>query len=350
MRQLVPFLLGLAFSSVALAADAPEKPVLVLDAGGHTATIWKVLFTRDGKQLISVSSDKTIRIWEVASGTPLSVLRPPISTTGGGQLFAAALTPDGRTLAAGGSGWRRGEVPIYLIDLATGRILRVLKGHTLNIMSLAFSPDGARLASGSGDRTSRIWNAASGQCERVLEGHEDVVIGVAFAPDGRRLATASLDKTGRIWSVADGRCEAVLRGHEKEVKCVAWRPDGRVVATGGRDGSFRQWSSDGSALRGFEHLGGGITSLTFSADSQTLLFTRGLVPPYTCSLLDLTTGEQRVRFGVHTDTVQHGTLSPDGTLAATTGGDDHDTFIWRLTDAEVIHRLAGHGRGVWAVA
>ncbi|HKM55678.1 MAG TPA: caspase family protein, partial [Isosphaeraceae bacterium] len=350
MRQLGPLLLGLAFSSVALAADTPEKPILVLDSGGHTAIVAKVLFTRDGKQLISVSVDKTIRLWDVASGAPLRVLRPPIRPIAGNLLLAAALTPDGRTLAAGGgAGWRLGEVPIYLIDLATGRILRVLKGHTNGIISLAFSPDGERLASGSHDRTSRIWSAVSGRCERVLEGHEDVVWDVAFAPDGRHLATASFDKTGRIWSLADGRCEAVLRGHEKEVRCVAWRPDGLVVATGGDDGSIRQWSPEGTALRGFEHLGGRIISLTFSADSRTLLFTRGL-PPFTCSLLDLATGEERVRFGLHSNTVQDGALSPDGTLAATTGGNDNETFIWRLTDAAVVHRIASHGRLVWAVA
>ncbi|MGO8899143.1 MAG: caspase family protein [Isosphaeraceae bacterium] len=349
MRQLGPLLLGLAFSSVALAADTPEKPILVLDSGGHTAVKNKVLFTRDGKQLISVSRDKTIRVWDVASGMPLRVLRPPIGSMQGGELYTAALTPDGRTLAAGGLAWRRGEVPIYLIDLATGRILRVLKGHTNSIMSLAFSPDGSRLASGSNDRTSRIWNATSGRCELVLEGHGDVVRRVAFAPDGRHLATASYDKTGRIWSLADGRPVAVLRGHEKEVECVAWRPDGQVVATGGWDGSIRQWSPDGAAFRGFEKLGGAIFSLSFSADSQTLLLTRGFAP-FTCSLLDAATGEERVRFGLHTNSVLDGTLSPDGTLAATTGFDDQETFIWRLTDAAVVHRLTGHGRGVWAVA
>jgi WD40 repeat protein len=349
LRHLGHLLLGLALCSVALAADGAEKPILVLDAGGHTAVVTKVLFMPDGRELITVSGDNSIRVWDVATGQPLRVLRPPIGVGPGCTLNSAALSPDGRTLAVG-SVWRFGEIPIYLIDLATGRILRVLRGHTTNIVSLAFSADGARLASGSHDRASRIWDVATGKCEWVLEGHDAVVMGVAFAPDGRHLATASYDKTGRIWSVADGRCEAVLRGHEKEVQGIAWRPDGRVVATGGHDGSIRQWSTQGSAFQGFERLGGAIFSLTFSADSQTLLFTRGLSSPFACSVLDLATGAERVRFDRHNNSVQDGTLSPDGGLAATTGGNDHETFIWRVADAAVVHRLAGGGRSVLAVA
>ena len=98
---------------------------------------------------------------------------------------------------------------IYLISTATGRIERVLKGHTSVINSLAFAvPPGGRLllASGSDDNTARIWDVDTGECQRVLEGHTNSVYGVAFAPDASRLATASFDKTARIWSVAEGKC------------------------------------------------------------------------------------------------------------------------------------------------
>ncbi|HKI19610.1 MAG TPA: hypothetical protein VKA15_17115, partial [Isosphaeraceae bacterium] len=128
MRQLGPLLLGLAFSSVGLAADAPEKPILVLDSGGHTAIVSKVLFTRDGKQLISVSWDKTIRFWDVASGEPIRMLRPPIGPGNEGKLYAAALSPDGRTLAVGGYGLEDAVGWIYLISTITGWVERVLKG------------------------------------------------------------------------------------------------------------------------------------------------------------------------------------------------------------------------------
>jgi len=150
MRRFGHLLIGLAFSSVALAADAPEKPILVLDTGGHTARVATAVFTPDGKTLITVSNEKTIRFWDVATGVSPRVLRPPIGRGFAGQLFAAAISPDGRTLAAGGisDGFR-----FYLIDVETGRIVSQLKGHTDVIQTLAFSADGKRLASGSSDGT-----------------------------------------------------------------------------------------------------------------------------------------------------------------------------------------------------
>jgi WD40 repeat protein len=323
-----------------------SEPILVLDSSGHTARVMTLLFTPNGKQLISVSHDKTVRTWEVATGAPLRVLRPPIGPGAQGMLYAEALSPDGRTLATAGNSGRQGESPILLIDLASGHITRLLTGHTSSVTALAFSPDGSRLASASLDRTARIWNPTEGQCERVLEGHEDQIYGLAFSPDGRRLATASLDKTGRIWSLANGRCEVALRGHRGEVQCVAWRPDGQVVATGGWEGAIRLWTPDGSPYRGFENLGEVITSLKFTADSRGLLYTRNC---WGASLLDLATGAERVKFAINKNSVLHGALSPDGTLAATSDGDG-DIYLWPTADAASVRHLAGRGRAAWAVA
>ena len=226
----------------------------------------------------------------------------------------------------------------------TGRIERVLKGHTNVIFALAFAPDGRRLASGSFDKTARVWDVASGRCEQVLQGHTNSIYGVAFAPDGRRLATASYDTTGRIWSVTDGRCEQVLRGHAKEVRCVAWSPDGKVVATGSSRSIHPavetrryvhpdlRWPGEPDCLpdlhrrlpRAAVHMGRRKKNIRGSA------------------LLDLTTGRERVRFAQHNNTVMAGALSPDGTLAAT-GDFLGETYLWKTSDATPVHRLAGKG-------
>jgi WD40 repeat protein len=328
---------------------AREKPILVLNAGGHTARVTQILFTPDGKELISVSDDKTIRTWDVATGEPRRVLRPPIAAGVWGMIEAAALSPDGSLLAVGGLEYV-GAGSIYLVSLDRGNIDRVLSGHALAIQALAFSPDGKRLASGSTDHTIRIWDTASGKCEKTLKGHTDVVRSLAFSPDGRHLASASLDKTCRIWLLEQGASDAILSGHTAWVRCIAWSPDGRTIASGGDD-QVRLWEPDGTPGKFFEKLGNGIQSVTFSPDSRELLFTRGgFTSFYACSLLDLANGRERLRFTRHNNTVGRSDISPDGSLVATSGGNEQDIFVWRRSDGSVLHRLAGKGRSNYSAA
>ena len=347
MRRVVLFAVGLSLARLAPAEDAPERPILVLDAGGHTAAVGKVLFTPDGKELISVSSDKTIRVWDVATGEPLRVLRPPIGAGPEGRIYTAALAPDGRTLAVGGYDVGA-DSAIYLIEPRYGRVEGVLRGHADVIYALAFSADGARLASGSGDKTARIWDVAGKRCERVLGGHDADVMGVAFAPDGLRVATASIDRTGRIWSLPAGRAEAVLRGHAGEVRCVAWRPDGRAVLTGSLDRSLRRWAPDGGPLEGPVDLGGQVISLAFSADARTLLATCDGGGATVALLLDPSSGRERMRFDRHSNSLEDGVFSPDGRLAATSD-QSGVIYLWKTEDGAVVHRLAGRGRPIFAV-
>ena len=344
MRQLGPLLLGLAFSSAVLAADTPEKPILVLDSGGHTASRRaKVLFTPRREAIDQrVADDKTIRVWDVASGAPIRVLRPPIGPGNEGRLYAAALSPDGRTLAVGGYGLKDAIGWIYLISTITGRIERVLKGHTMSIVSLALAvPPGGRLllASGSADNTAQdLGRGYRGVPAPVLEGHTNYVYGVAFAPDASRLATASYDKTARIWSVADGRCLFTLQGHTKEVGAVAWSPNGELLATGGDDRSIKFWSPDGTLSRNIENLDNDINSVMFTADSRELLYTWGGTDAASdgSAVLLVSSGQERVRFTKHDNTVHSGAISPDGTMAATAGGNSNGRN-YRIRPPPTVH-------------
>jgi WD40 repeat protein len=141
--------LALLFVGCAAAADEPR---LVIDSGGPEAAVTFVAFTKDGNRLVSAGEDKVIRVWDIASGKARAI-RGQIGDGPIGMIYAAALSPDGRYIAVGGylgAGQDIGMIRIH--ELETGKVVRLLRGHTNIITSLAFSSDGRYLASGSNDR------------------------------------------------------------------------------------------------------------------------------------------------------------------------------------------------------
>src|SRR5262249_54287493 len=173
------------------APPAPEgKPLLVLDAVGHTTVVKRVFFTPDASQVITVSGDKTVRVWDVADGEPYRTFRLPIGPGTEGALYSAALSADGKRLAVSGMPIGRGALGmlIYILGLDSGKVETVLKGHSEPVVGLAWSPDGRRLASASLDNTARIYDVRSGQTEHTLQCHRGSVKAIAYSPDGRHVA------------------------------------------------------------------------------------------------------------------------------------------------------------------
>ena len=328
--------LALVFAIASIGAEPVEasRPFLTLDPGGHTAQVARVVFTPDGRQVLTISLDKSIRVWDVKTARTLRVLRPPVDDGYEGSLYTAALSRDGRLLAVGGynkPGRRWGH--IHLIDLAENRLVRTLAGHTHDVIALAFSPDGKWLASGSRDNTAILWDVSTGAHRHVLRAHKGHVWGLAFSPDNLRLATGSHDGTARVWEVETGREVFSLNGHADKVNCVAWSPDGRTIATGGFDQRAVLYNQDGSIRQTYQPMGNVVTSLSFAADSRRLLMTLGGAASAvkTCHVLDLTQGRWLSRFERHDQSVIAGDIAPGGDLAVTADGDGI-VYVWRTAD------------------
>jgi WD40 repeat protein/serine/threonine protein kinase len=231
--------------------------------------------------------------------------------------------------------------------------LRTIKGHAAPeggravVGGVAFSPDGSRLASGSADRTIKIWDAASGQELRTLTGHTHEVWSVVFSPDGSRLASASYDRTIKVWDTANGRELLKLKGHTKGLTSVAFRPHGRLLASASYDGTIKIWdTANGQELRTLQGHTGAATSVAFSPDGGRLASGSG---DETIKIWDTASGEGLRTLRGHTSQVSSVAFSPGGSRLASAGA-DQTIKIWDTASGQELHTLKGHTGQVSTVA
>ncbi|HEX4947166.1 MAG TPA: TIR domain-containing protein [Blastocatellia bacterium] len=262
---------------------------------GHGDGIFGIAVTPDGQLVISASDDRTIKVWEIASGKCLATLEGHTW-----PVYGIAITPDGKRIISGSR-----DETLRVWELHSGACLATLKGHADIVNGVAVTPDGRHIISGSHDNTVRVWEMDSWDCIKTFRGHEDIVNGVAVTPNGRLVVSGSDDLTVRVWELESGKCLRKLTGHTSYARGVTVSPEGRSIVSGSWDRTIRVW--------------------------------------------DIESGQCRSTLEGHTDNVWGLAVTPDGRHIVS-GSGDRMVQVWEMSSGKCVATLLGHKHNVRGVA
>ena len=325
-------------------ATGQDKAVLE----GHRGLLETAAFVADGSRLITLGSDRRLRLWDAESGRLMA-------TCGGAdariQAFECSL--DGSRIAAVVMGGANRWHDVVLYDTVDGRQLSTVtvpKSLGPSDSLLAISPDGSHLVTTSHEDDLHVWDVADGGAVATLAGHAAVVTAVAISPDGSQIASGAKNGHIRLWNARTFAMEWELMGHDGPVLSLAFGPDGKTLASGSYDGTARIWSRTTAeplaVLPGLH----GMTAVTFSPDGRQLAVApKGsgdveLWNPQTVERLSTLPGAGGI--------VSQLAYSPDGTLVAAAFKKERktcDVRVWRTATGELLSTLGEHALGAQAV-
>ncbi|MFY0562860.1 TIR domain-containing protein [Archangium lansingense] len=291
--------------------------------------VGRARFHPDGTRILTSNSDGLVRIWDVASGRPLVTLKGHTGPVGTAQFDSKGLHAVTSSLDGTARIW----------DVASGQLLAILSGHTDAVWDARFSPDGARILTVSRDGTVRTWDAASGRFLRTLATRPEEVGFAMFSPDSTRAVTASSDGTVRIRDVESGRLLVTLTGHSGEVWEARFNPDGTRVVSASEDGTARLWNAaSGRLLATLSGHGGQVQGATFSPDGTRIITAN---QDGTARIWSADSGELLTTLVGHTGPVVEADFRPDG-VRAVTASEDGTARLWDVASGVLLATLVGH--------
>ncbi|PWI64016.1 hypothetical protein PCL_00450 [Purpureocillium lilacinum] len=358
--------IGISPGGKLIASASDDRTVKVWDGAtgdvvrtleGHDDTANSVAFSPNGKLIASASNDRTVKMWDAATGDVVRTLEGH-----GDAANSVAFSPDGKLIASASD-----DRTVKVWDAATGYVVCMFDGHREYlgaINSVAFSPDGKLIASASDDLTVKMWDAATGDVMSALEGHGErreshggAVNSVAFSPNGKLIASASDDRTVKVWDGATGAVVRTLEGHNDKANSVAFSADGKLIASASDDRTVKVWdAATGYVVCMFdghrEYLGA-INSVAFSPDGKLIA---SASDDLTVKMWDAATGDvmsalegHGERRESHGGAVNSVAFSPNGKLIAS-ASDDRTVKVWDGATGDVVRTLEGHGDAVNSVA
>ena len=308
-----------------------QKELEAMIAGLRTA---RRIFDPDIRKIVpNYTEGRTFgRLWEVI----YNICEANRLTGHSNVVRSVAFSPDGKMIASGSAD---NTIKIWNLE---GRELRTMTGHSNWVDSVAFSPDGKTIASGSDDKTIKLWNL-EGKELCTLTGHSSGVSSIAFSPDGKTIASSSSDKTLKLWNL-EGKELCTLTGHSQLVVSVTFSPDGKTIASGSYDNQIKLWNLEGKELRTLTGHSNFVSSVAFSPDGKTIA--SGSYDNQ-IKLWNLEGKELRTLTG-HSNFVSSVAFSPDGKTIASSSS-DRTIKLWNLEGKE-LRTLTGHSNFVSSVA
>jgi WD40 repeat protein/Tfp pilus assembly protein PilF len=275
-------------------------------------------------------------------------------------ISAVALSPDGRfALTCSCGPWVKNRYEagsnfdLCLWDVDTGKQVRRLAGHTANVFSVAFAPDGKTVLSGSADKTARVWEVATGRELRRFKGHEGDVYCVVYSADGRRGLSGSEDGTARLWDISTGKELAVYQSGRDRFEKVALSPDGRLAGATGKLGVIRLWeSSNGEELRQLQgHRIPFARTLFFDPDGRRLYSAGGGIDGGFLQW-DTGTGQllRRLQDPKRTMCFCRTALSPDGRLLLSGCANRGFLWLWDMTSSQALKTYTTGEKSISSIA